>query len=111
MATIPHFQFPMRIQTVQGQVQAVTVEQDSLADIQSCVRLIASCPIGGWALQPAFGIPDPLFGLAPINPAGIEQSLRAWEPRASLLIQEQGASLDDSVRNLQVSISSSQQDQ
>lgn len=75
---IPHFYFPY---TIEGSAAAV-VEQNSLAEIQSCVAVVASCQIGECPELPTFGIPDITFSPAPPSPAAIVAAIQLWEPRA-----------------------------
>lgn len=79
MATIPHMQYPVVI----APSGAVTVEQDSLDDVLSCVDAIVACPAAACPELPTFGIPDVAFQGAPTDPQPVIAAIEEWEPRAA----------------------------
>lgn len=80
--TIPHFQVPFNIVTTGNEVGAVVVDQDTLEEVTACVTAICDCPIGACPQLPSFGIPQPTFGEAPLDPSGIVTAVTDLEPRA-----------------------------
>ncbi len=75
---MPHLAFPFTL----TKVGAVTVEQDSLEDVFSCVQAIVACPRGACPELPSFGVPDLTFGQAPLDPRPLVDVVLAQEPRA-----------------------------
>lgn len=73
----PHFTFPF--------AAFKTVEQDSDADIQGCVTVIASTPVGSLLDEPEFGIPNPVFAQlgADTDADWLVDAVSEWEPRAA----------------------------
>jgi hypothetical protein len=76
---IPHFTWPFTI-TAQG---AVVAQQDSDAEINSCVATIVNCFQGDFPENPGFGIPDQTFSPTPLDTSGLETSILVWETRAT----------------------------
>lgn len=72
-----HLALPIRV-THRG---LATVEQDSDADIEQSVRLLLTTSPGERRSVPDYGLPDPLFGLAP-DPADVADAIAEWEDRA-----------------------------
>lgn len=77
---IPHMQWPLTF----GSGGVVVCDQDSDADITSCVRSILACTIGEFPEVPAFGIPDITFSQVPIPAERIAQAVMQWEQRATI---------------------------
>jgi hypothetical protein len=75
----PHFAWPFTLTNTGANV----VEQDTLAEIFSCVQAIAVCPVGACPDLPGFGIPDLAFANAPVNPTRVVVAIQQQEPRAS----------------------------
>lgn len=60
------------------------VDQDSPADVTSCVRVLLRTRVGERLEVPQFGVPDPTFMTAGQGWAGVlEQAVQRWEPRAA----------------------------
>lgn len=110
--TVAHISFPWQmIVQPDGSLAANCDEQDSLAEILSCVQEIAACPVAAWADQPSFGVPSQVFSQAPLDPSGITQAIQRWEPRATAVAQEYPDQFDNATRHIAVTVSSIQQDQ
>lgn len=77
--SVPHFSWPFTMTTRGAQV----VEQDSLAEIFSCVQAIAHTPLGAIPEVPGFGMPQLAFGQAPLDTLPAVSALELQEPRAS----------------------------
>lgn len=91
MTEIPHLAFPIRF--IGDDV--LTVEQDTIEEIELCVRTILAWRIGERPEAPEFGIPDPTFGQAPIDLEPIRAAVLDFEPRARLLLEQaQGAGVN-----------------
>ena len=90
MTDVPHFAYPFRFATP----QAAVVEQDSLDEIADCVLAVLLCPQGFRVELPSFGIEDPTFTTQPVDVSGQAQ---IWEPRASILFDEQRDRYDELV--------------
>lgn len=76
---IPHLKIPFEI----AGASALTVEQESLEEIEQCVAVIVGTTIGERLVVPEFGIADPTFTLLQ-DTAEIEASVLLWEDRAVL---------------------------
>lgn len=98
MADIPHFDLPFRF--VGG--KAVEVEQDSVDDIAVCVEALLRTRPGERIELPTYGIPDPVFVGA--DTEAIMASVRDWEPRASIAIEE-GWDYDAFIQSLRITLS------
>jgi phage baseplate assembly protein W len=83
-ATTPHLAAPFSI-TASG---AEVVEQNSPEEVESCVRNIIVCPMQYRIEQPSFGVVPVQFQTPPVGPAGLQQQVEAWEPRADLSVIE-----------------------
>jgi len=60
------------------------VDQDSPADVTSCVQVLLRTRVGERLEVPQFGVPDPTFMAAGQGWAGVlEQAVQRWEPRAA----------------------------
>lgn len=83
----PAFDAPFRLDSG-GLV--VVADQDSSADIGSCVYNVIVCPQGAKLNAPTFGNPSDLFDNLPIDTKAIEKAVNSLEPRANTtVIQEQ----------------------
>ena len=79
--TIAHLTWPLRITRTGQFVQA---EQDSDADVASCVLAIMSTPQGWRMDNPEFGRPKHLlFSQGGVDPQAIADALSDQEPRAT----------------------------
>ncbi len=105
---VPHFAYPYEFSPLTG---ASVVEQDSLQEIYSCVRLICDCEQGSFASNLTLGIPDLTFVQAPVATVVIERAIALSEPRASILASEAADVLSDAIRDVTINVSSRQQDQ
>lgn len=72
----PHFAVPFRL-THRG---ALTVEQDTAAEIAQCVQAAASYRIGQLDTNPEFGITDPVFDPL-VDVDQLAEEIRSVEPR------------------------------
>lgn len=110
--TVPHISFPWRMVTQpDGSLAAACDEQDSLDEVMSCVQEITACPVGAWADNPSFGVPNQVFSQAPLDPTGITLAIQRWEPRATAAAQEYPDQFDVATRHITVTVSTAQQDQ
>lgn len=79
---IPHLKIPFALAD-DGSAQ--TVDQGTSAEITQCVaNLVGTRPGTRFAL-PAYGIPDPTFGV--LNTGTLAVAARKYEPRASITVQ------------------------
>lgn len=79
-AGIPHFTYPFALSPVTG---ASVAQQDTLAEVASCVAAIIACPVGAVPELPSFGVPDPTFATAPPSLAALLDAVHNLEPRAT----------------------------
>lgn len=93
MAGLPHFSVPFQFGT---NGQAVVVEQDTVAEIASCCRVVLSCPVGHRPELPAFGLVEQEFRQGGPDADAIRAALATWEPRADAEV-EIGPPLDVTV--------------
>jgi hypothetical protein len=98
VARNPHFSFPFQ-RGADGKVEVV--EQDSPEHIMSCEHVIVRCPLGFRFERPEFGWPMPLFGTAPLDPAGLEAALRKFGPRSDVRASEWADEADAAVRHIE----------
>lgn len=75
--SIPHFAFPLRLDSGRFGVN----EQDSLDDINDCVTVLLSTPLGSREELPDYGITDPT-GERDLDTASILDAIAEWEDRA-----------------------------
>lgn len=80
MADIPHLTVPFRIR----RGTALTVEQDTRAEIRQCVRVLVATLPGERSLVPAYGLADLAFTDPDDAPQAIAEAVREWEPRATV---------------------------
>jgi phage baseplate assembly protein W len=81
---IPHLSYPFQRSTDGTMIDVV--EQDTVADITSCVNVILVCPMGARFERPDFGWVFPVFQMLPVDRAGLEYAIAAFEPRAKARI-------------------------
>lgn len=98
----PHLAYPFTI-LASG---AVVLQQDTVEEVASCIGAISACLIGERDDNPLFGIPDPLFAIAPIDVAALDAALISQEPRARLAITDGagGSGLDPSQRIITINV-------
>jgi phage baseplate assembly protein W len=96
----PHFDLPFRL----SGSTFVTVEQDSLRDVQNCVEAIVRTHVGERQSLPDFGTDDPTFRRQPLSKEIIEQHVIEWEPRAVALMEEEPDEFDRLVDRVRISI-------
>ena len=80
MANSPHFAFPFRVE----RRSAAVVDQNSVAEIESCVEATLRTPLGTRLEEPEYGIPDETFTQVPADPTAevYLAAVEAQEPRA-----------------------------
>jgi hypothetical protein len=61
----------------------VSAEQDSDADVESCVRCYLSYPTGWLDANPAFGRAQLVFKQGGVDVAGLTREVKEFEPRAT----------------------------
>ena len=89
MATdIPHFTLPFQwVPADGGGMTAAVAEQESIAEIGSCVEAIVRTVQGQRTTLPAFGHPELEFNTdAELTRAVLAQALVEWEPRVTSFI-------------------------
>lgn len=100
MADVLQFDLPFRVEA--GAV--VEVDQDSIEDIDNCVKAIVRTPVGSHLDDLDLGIPDLAFRSVGPNPTAQQflSAIEAREPRAHLL----GEARIEELRTLHISIRS-----
>jgi hypothetical protein len=91
VTNIPHFDFPFRFSP---NAHAAVVEQDSVAEIESCLMTILLTEEGQRIELPEFGIESPLFRLQPLPLDGILNAILDQEPRATVTFSQQPDPID-----------------
>lgn len=86
---IPHLAFPF---TIAGPTANV-VEQDTLDDIAQSVQIILTTLRGSRIELPNYGVEDLTFS-APLAFEDAMSAILEWEPRASVVFEEQPGMLD-----------------
>jgi len=84
MVDVAHFSLPFRWATPHAAVS----EQDTQQEIAECCETIIRYPLGYRPELPDFGCAEVVFGMEPLDVAGIQQALDQWEPRAQALVEE-----------------------
>ena len=84
MDDIPHLALPLR---VVGDAFDV-VQQDTLDEVITNVRVVASFEIGYREDKPEFGIPEQAPADLPLNLQDLEETIESWEPRAAVRATE-----------------------
>lgn len=82
--TTPHFDYPFNY--VNGDF--AVVEQGSPAELENCVEVILSCPLGFREELPEFGLADQAFKEGGADLEGIEDAISKWEPRVDEELEE-----------------------
>lgn len=101
MIKTPHFAFPFRREG--GRV--VAVEQDTAEHVMGCEQVISRTPLGVRLERPEFGWPHPTFRNAPLDPQGLLQALRRFEPRSQVTGHEQAIDVaNQAARLLEVEV-------
>lgn len=77
--SITHLQWPFELA---GDGTFATVEQDTLEDVQQCIRVLVQTPLGARPLAPEIGVDDPTF--AGVNGDDLQVTLEEQEPRATV---------------------------
>jgi phage baseplate assembly protein W len=81
VVAVPKFALPFR--AANGML--VVNEQDSLADVATCVTILLATPRGTRLELPDYGIGDPLFTTS-LDTAEIAAQLARYEPRAAAMV-------------------------
>jgi hypothetical protein len=101
-AECPHFAAPFHIDN-KGHVGVV--EQDTLAERETCVLNIVLCPEGFRLDEPTFGIPDPSFHNLPVDVNGLKEAIRRWESRGELTVTARAEGADPTQQIVTVAVS------
>ncbi len=80
-AAVPHLAVPFAIGTDGA---ALTVDQDSEADVASCVSALVGTRPTERIMVPSYGIADPTF--TGLDRVAVADAIAAWEPRADVTI-------------------------
>jgi hypothetical protein len=94
---IPHLELPIRRGAHGG---LVAVEQDTLEDVASCVRLVLHTPLGHIDANPDLGRPELAF--MPTSADELRALIERAEPRVDLLVEDNR--LTDLVREVRVEV-------
>jgi phage baseplate assembly protein W len=86
VADVPHLALPFRV--VNG--AAVTLEQDSDADVRQCVRTILAYPLGHREDAPEFGTRDQAHRQGGADLAELADAVERWEDRAHVAAGRDG---------------------
>lgn len=109
---IPHRAYPFRMVTQpDGSLAADVNEQDSLDDILDCAQAIVACPAGAWIDNLGFGVPSLAFSQTPLDADGVGRAVSRWEPRAMSAAREYPDKFDQTLRHVQVDVTTQQSDQ
>jgi phage baseplate assembly protein W len=84
MDDVPHLALPLRIV---GD-RYVTVQQDTIDELVTCVGAITLFPLGYRVERPDFGVVPMEFDARPLPVLDVEQAIEAWEPRADVRVSE-----------------------
>lgn len=93
----PHLRIPFEV--VDGQV--ASVEQDTMREVEQCVLVCLSTPLGSRMEDPDFGVQKLLFKRTPLKLAPILAAVEACEPRASLMSE---SAFEDLVERVTVEV-------
>jgi phage baseplate assembly protein W len=103
---VPHFSLPFRF----AGGRAVTVEQDSLDDVEGCVEAVLRYTRGSRPEAPDFGIPDQAFTEHGAQIGEIAAAVEDAEPRAAVLLARaedelaRATSLEDGIDIVRVTV-------
>jgi phage baseplate assembly protein W len=106
---LPRLALPLRINSG----QYVSVEQDTLDEVITCVAAITLFPLGFRDDRPDFGVVPLELTDRPLNTLDVEQAVEAYEPRADVSVVEQPYDPSDPLAarvRVEVSIARSQED-
>jgi phage baseplate assembly protein W len=106
---LPRLALPLRINSG----QYVSVEQDTLDEVTTCVACITLFPLGYRDDRPDFGIVPLELNDRPLDTLDVEQAIEAFEPRAEVNVVEQPYDPADPLEarvRVEVSIARSQED-
>jgi len=101
MTDVPHFSYPFRF----ASPQAAVSEQDSIDEIADCCLAILLCPLGYRVELPDFGLIDPTFSSPGPDVDLIRQAVELWEPRASLVVDENPDQWDELLAHVETLVS------
>ena len=99
---VPHLRWPLRL----AAGQLLTIEQDTIDDVEQCVHVLLTTPLGTRPLAPDVGTVDPAFTGA--DPADIQDRLADSEPRAQVTVTVDGAGPEHTVA-VQVALTETQE--
>lgn len=102
MAEVPHFSFPFRFNSADG--EAAVVEQDTHEEIEQNVQVLLLTELGQRIEVPDFGIDDLVFQTGVDEQAIVEQA-REWDDRVEVMIAEEPDRVNAMVRHLLVDVS------
>jgi len=101
MDDVPHLALPLRIV---GE-RYVSVQQDTLDELVTCVGAITLFPLGYRVERPDFGVQSMEFDTHPLPVDDVEQAIEAWETRAIVHVIEQPLNpLDPGASRLRVEV-------
>lgn len=109
MDSLPRLALPLR---VVGD-RYVSVEQDTLDEVTTCVTCIALFPQGFRDDRPDFGVPSQELSDLPLDAQAVEQAIEAYEPRADVQVTETPYDPTDPLATrlrVQVSVARSEED-
>jgi hypothetical protein len=98
---VPHLAIPFNWD---GSSAAV-IEQDTIEDISACVEASCLTIIGQREELPDFGIPDPTFGIQPIDVQRIIDAVLKYEPRAALYMSQSPDEFDQLIARVLLAVS------
>lgn len=101
MARIPHLRIPL---VIGADGNATTLEQDDPDEVLQCVRVLFVTEEGSRPELPYYGIPSLVFD-ANIPRDVLASKVLQWESRATAIIQDTPALLDEMVREVSVAVS------
>jgi hypothetical protein len=94
MADIPHLRFPLELD---GNGEFVSVEQNSIEDIEQCVKALLRTPLGLSDELPEMGLTYQPFYEGGADVQEIQQQLAQHERRTDVLLDEDPSRLDDAL--------------
>lgn len=82
--SVPHLALPLRVVGP----SFVTVQQDTLEELQTTVAVICSFELGSRIERPEFGIAAHEITQQPVDGTDIEAAVEAYEPRAAIQVTQ-----------------------
>lgn len=82
----------------------IVCQQDSPADVASCVYNVVVCPPHAKLGDPNFGVPELLFQTIPLNTNAMMQAISKQEPRASLAIDAVNDAISAAIQNVSIRV-------